>query len=631
LKINFYIILLFLIILNTYGQKDPEYPEYLNTLFDEAYFFELSNPDSALVTYDIILQTPKNEKNYDFFIARANNKIGTILTEQGKYDSAIVYYNKSIKGYSKIGRKDRVAMNNICIGNAYSWKGEYSKAVPFYLNGIDKYEAIEDSCGLGGAYRSLGTLFEKTGRPESAKKNYFKASIYSKESNNLFELIRSYYKLSNLYLEENKIDSSFIFLNKAKQNLDKNTSDYLKHIISYGDAKYYLSIGESTKALINAKAAITYKNKNIDAFYRALTQSLIGKIYFEQGKLNYALKHSLIAAEMAKNYKNKETLINVYAQLSDIYKKMNNTDKVLYYNELESNIRDVVLNEKQREIINTLIIEYKIEKKDKEIIQQSLLLEQSKNEVQKKKIQNYFLIGLTLFFLIASILLFYIFRQRQKRKEKEIEVLKRENQIRTLESLIEGEEKERIRIAKELHDGVNGDLSAIKFKLSSLLELNTSEIEEAIKMIDNSCNQVRAISHNLIPPSLENFDLLDAVEVYCDKLNTSLKQKIIFQHFGDKISITKKEEINIFRIIQELVNNSIKHAEASEINVQISCRNKSMQITVEDNGKGFDKENVKENGIGLKNIQSRVDYLQANMDILSNSEGTSTTIEIDKT
>jgi len=149
-------------------------------------------------------------------------------------------------------------------------------------------------------------------------------------------------------------------------------------------------------------------------------------------------------------------------------------------------------------------------------------------------------------------------------------------------------------------------------------------------MIDNSCNQVRAISHNLIPPSLENFNILDAVEEYCDKLSSSFSKKIMFQHFGDSFERSKKEEINIFRIIQELVNNSLKHAEATEINVQISCRNGSMQITVEDNGKGFDKERVKEKGIGLKNVQSRVDYLYGSMDILSNNEGTSTTIEIDK-
>ena len=149
-------------------------------------------------------------------------------------------------------------------------------------------------------------------------------------------------------------------------------------------------------------------------------------------------------------------------------------------------------------------------------------------------------------------------------------------------------------------------------------------------MIDKSCNQVRAISHNLVPPSLENFNLIEAVEDYCGKSDASHSEKITFQQLGEDANMSKKEEINIFRIIQELVTNSIKHANATEINVQISCRNKVMQITVEDNGEGFDKEKVEGKGIGLINIQSRIDYLHGTMDLISNNQGTSTTIEINK-
>jgi signal transduction histidine kinase len=160
--------------------------------------------------------------------------------------------------------------------------------------------------------------------------------------------------------------------------------------------------------------------------------------------------------------------------------------------------------------------------------------------------------------------------------------------------------------------------------------MNNTIIKEAIIMIDNSCNQVRAISHNLVPPSLENFNLLEAVEEYCEKSDASHMQNISFQHLGDEVNMSIKEEINIFRIIQELITNSIKHAEAANIDVQISCRNKVMQIIVEDNGKGFDKEKAEGKGIGLINIQSRIDYLHGTMDLITNNQGTSTTIEIDK-
>ena len=232
--------------------------------------------------------------------------------------------------------------------------------------------------------------------------------------------------------------------------------------------------------------------------------------------------------------------------------------------------------------------------------------------------------------MLTSIFIWFVLQQGQKRKNQEILTLKREHQIKSLESLIEGEEKERLRIAKELHDGVNGDLSAIKYKLISMQEKSNKIKNEAIAMIDKSCKQVRAISHNLVPPSLENFNLVEASKEYCQNMNATHLSQINFQHIGDEVLISKNAEINIFRIIQELVTNSIKHAEATEINMQMSCRENTVQLTIEDNGKGFDRNKVETNGIGLKNVQSRIDYLQATIDLTTNNQGTSYAIEIDK-
>jgi len=151
-------------------------------------------------------------------------------------------------------------------------------------------------------------------------------------------------------------------------------------------------------------------------------------------------------------------------------------------------------------------------------------------------------------------------------------------------------------------------------------------------MIDNSCEQVRSISHNLVPPSLRDFNLLEAVENYCNDMNAIHKPEISFQHVGDAIALAKKQEANVFRIIQELVTNSIKHADAKEILVQLSNVEDNLQLTVEDDGKGFDVNNVKSDGIGMQNIRSRVAYLDAALDIKSDSKGSSFTISLnDKT
>ena len=130
----------------------------------------------------------------------------------------------------------------------------------------------------------------------------------------------------------------------------------------------------------------------------------------------------------------------------------------------------------------------------------------------------------------------------------------------------------------------------------------------------------------MVPPSLKNFSLLEAVEEYCQSMNSIHEPEVHFQQVGDTIDLDKKQEANLFRIVQELVTNSIKHAEAKEINVQLSHLENTLQLTVEDDGKGFDPKTAKSDGIGMQNVQSRVDYLNATIDFVSNEQGTSYSI-----
>ena len=210
---------------------------------------------------------------------------------------------------------------------------------------------------------------------------------------------------------------------------------------------------------------------------------------------------------------------------------------------------------------------------------------------------------------------------------------KQNREIAKLEALIDGEEKERRRIAQELHDGLNGDLSAIKYRLSSLEEslsskIDTKNLTKVISMLDESCAQVRSISHNLMPNSIIDYGLIETVKEYCIKINSSDTFKIDFQFFGNYIALSKKSETVIYRIIQELVTNILKHSKATEAMIQFNYREDELFITVEDNGIGFDKKSFS-SGIGHKNIKTRIEFLNAQLDVESSSAGTSFTISID--
>jgi signal transduction histidine kinase len=147
-------------------------------------------------------------------------------------------------------------------------------------------------------------------------------------------------------------------------------------------------------------------------------------------------------------------------------------------------------------------------------------------------------------------------------------------------------------------------------------------------MIDESCALVRSISHNLMPSSILEYGLIESIKAYCNKINNSDNFTIAFQIFGDHIALSKKSETVIYRIIQEMVTNILKHSKASEAMIQFNYRKDELFITVDDNGIGFDKNSIS-NGIGHKNIKTRIDFLNAQLDVDSSTVGTSYTFSID--
>ena len=505
----------------------------------------------------------------------------------------------------------------------------FDKKIAYNLKAIDLMKGNHRE--LSRLYYNHSTIYGQETKFNDKTKKYLKLAYLS-------SLKSDYYLVQGLSLGglayfnilEDKLDSAKINLEKGLLLCEKTKLPQICYEVNKELGKLYGKLEMFDKAsdiLLNAnKYAIIRKRK-----YDIIESNVnLAKNEIHRGNYNKSINYFKKAEIPFLEEPVPEIGVEFYRSWAEAEKEIGNYRKSNELLEKSITIKDSVYSQENRAILVNSDAKYESEKKDKEIALQQLQLEKTESELEKKKVQANYLIGIVTFLLIASILAWFLIRQRQKRKNLEIITLKREHQIKTLETLIEGEEKERFRIAKELHDGVNGDLSAIKFKLSTLLEMNNTVIKEAITMIDNSCNQVRAISHNLVPPSLENFNLLEAVEEYCEKSDATHLQKITFQHLGDEVNMSKKEEINIFRIIQELVTNSIKHANATTIDVQISCRNKVMQITVEDNGKGFDKEKVIGKGIGLVNIQSRIEYLNGSMDLISNDQGTSTTIEIDK-
>ena len=566
--------------------------------------------------------------NNNYLLNRTYVSTGLYHVYKNQGDSAKYYFDETLKLLDK--KEDTLIRAYVYSNYALLYTNSYDveKKIEYNLKAIKLLEKNHlEVCRL---YFNQAINYAQAEQDSVAKKYLHKSLKNSVLSNN--KLVEAYARkgLAHYAIQENELDSASVLLERSRLLSEELNSNELSFEI-------YSKLGELYDKLEMFDKAESYllKAKEIAFDFGRVYNQLSINIFLgqhETKRKNY-LKAIAYYKDFDALYKS-----NPIPELGALaYREWSEIEKNIGHNKVSRDlleryviINDSLFNKQNKNAVADAEAKFETEKKDKEILQQQLEIEKNENQLKKRNLQYGYMTGLVILLVASLLLLWFLNQQRQQRKDQELLALQRKNQIQTLESLRQGEEQERYRIAKELHDGVNGDLSAIKHKLSQLQKTTNIELSEAINMIDDSCDQVRAISHNLVPPVLDKFDLKTAASDYCAQMDDIHKPKIRFQYLGNVLSLSKKNEINIFRIIQELVTNSIKHAKAKEINVQLSAINGHVQLTVEDDGIGYDITQLSNEGIGLTNVKHRVAYLKGDLDITSGNDGTYVNILMDK-
>jgi signal transduction histidine kinase len=247
------------------------------------------------------------------------------------------------------------------------------------------------------------------------------------------------------------------------------------------------------------------------------------------------------------------------------------------------------------------------------------------------------LIGIASTIALLALLLagaFWKLRHEQKRRAEQIKLIEQRKKIDILNALVQGEENERSRIARELHDGIGGMLGAAIMRFGSTQPGSNSETRqnahtEAMDILTEMGEEIRKTAHNLMPDVLVKQDLPEALRHYCNNAATENAPKIAFQSFGRFEGLSEQFKLNIYRIVQELLKNALRHAHAANVLVQLVMDDGIFTLTVEDNGIGFDPESITP-GLGLNNIKSRVDNLDGHLTLnAAPGNGVSVFIEFD--
>lgn len=625
-----YVVIIFIFLLNqlTFGQKDST---AVNQLLDQAYTLESTQPYETLKLYHLAFQKSLKTK-YNIGTTKALQYSGIVHSDLANYDSAIYYYKKALPYSVEANYRRGSGGLYINLGNAYQYKGEFNNVIDNYIKGIKIFEEIKDSSRLGMSYENLASFYSSL-KNHDKEIEYLTKALHIIPNNDDERLSYAFGDLGLAYLSTNQTEKAFANFKKADSISKRLDDNRLTFFAQRNFGEYYSSKKQFDKAIPYFENALTNINQVNDAYYKNDVLLQLGQTYSEVNEYAKAIHFLEEAVSLSKTNNALEIEQKAHWSLSNIYGILQKPEKAYQELKISTQLKDSLLNESHLKQINLLEKQYASEKKDKELAKKQIDLEHNQLELSKKQ-NEITLATIGSILLLLSILgLWYVFRQRQKLKNIEISKLKQQQDITKLQALIEGEEKERNRLAQELHDGINGDLSSIKYQLSSVKTDDFSAesksiFEKTIAMIDFSCQQVRNISHNLSPMTIRDFGLITSIKNYCSKLESIHPIAINFQHFGNEISLPKSIETVIYRIVQELVNNIIKHADATNALVQINTHDDTMFITVEDNGKGF-KNDSKNSGIGLKNIASRIAFLNANFEEEHNKNGTTFTIHID--
>jgi len=452
----------------------------------------------------------------------------------------------------------------------------------------------------------------------------------AQKTRNRQNLFMSYFMLTHSLTRQEKYNEAKIFLDSAKIYADENSNvDIL--------FSYYLIAAQVFNRLNNLDSAVYYfqksysvSEKNNYGYGKAESLLQLGAVSILQKKYGEAENYLVNGIKHAESIGYFNILDDGYKYLSDVYGVTGRYKLAYEYFQRYKEVNDSVINLESKKYATELEKKYESEKKDKQIVIQQ-------SQLQKRKTINYILFISAAVVLIFSLVAYRNYNQKKKLQQQRISELETEKKLTATEAVLKGEEQERTRLAQDLHDGLGGMLSGIKHSFNTMkgnlimTPDNQQAFERSMDMLDSSIREMRRVAHNMMPEALVKFGLDTALKDFCNDINQSGALQVNYQSIGlDNTPIEQITAITIYRIVQELINNTMKHAAAKMAIVQVSKTNGDISITVEDDGKGFNPELLKvARGIGWSNIQSRVEYLKGKLDIQSEiGKGTSVHIEL---
>ena len=550
----------------------------------------------------------------------------SIIRNLGNTGQAFFNVKKSLKIYNQISDTSGIIKALNGLGIIYKIRGILDSAAFYYQESIRLCEKTGNMNKVSAAMINLGKIYLTLDDLENAKKFLEGSVSYAQEYNLLSHIVIAYTNLGIVAYNENQFDLALDYYNKALP-----ISEQIQDMS--GIANLYNNIGNIYfQEKMDFQNAYKYYNKSLDIFRQVgqktgvlINLMNIAVIHDSWGNFERALMINDTCLQLAKETGSLSNQKTICQNIMSVYINLGNYKKAFEYQTKYYELNDSIFNIEKTEIIAELTLEYEKEKYQARIL--ALENENLQKDLDLKKRTNQRNLYLFSGSGIIVVFLFFIIYFRQKvRKDQiiasqKIQQLEEEKRYLAASSIVEGQEDERRRIAAELHDGLGVLLSSAKLYFTSVKDKSPDSIpiiDKASKLLEKASQDVRRISHNMMPGILAKYGLFEAVANIFDEIEEIEDLNAEFNLLGNQKRFNENKEIMIYRVVQEMVNNSLKHANAKNVFLKMHIKLNLLLVDYSDDGKGFDvEEKLKLQSFGLNNIISRVKFLGGEVKINS--------------
>lgn len=599
-------------------------------LSDLCWEYRFVSGDTAILFGNKALQLAST-LDYPKGEAQAYNDLGIVYIDRGEFQQALDYFDKSMLIRKQLG--DTAGMGSLYnkMGIVHQKQGNLKLALLNQIKALKIYEQLKQDLWIGYCLNNIAIVHQNLGNLNKSLDYHFRALEYRKKMKDKYGEGGSYGNIGNVYVKLGDTATALVYYKKALAILRKVPDDEAVSVQLSNMGNIYAARGEIDSALLWLSESLQLREKLGDR--KGISSSLIklGEVYTNQKKYKKAANYLYRGLNIAKDIQVVEEEMGAYLGLAKMYALQHQLDSAFLYTNTYIATKDSVYENRLKQQIIDAQEKYETEKH-----QQKIELLTKENELTRIGLKQRKTEIVLLVFIIISIVgagIFVLYRRRQKQKAA-LDAAAIHHSEMQLKAVIDGQETERRRIARELHDGVGQTLSGIKLNWETVSDTlkNSPKIKQLQKMsamLDEAVSEVRTISHQMLPKELEQFGLVPTIRsiLQFNFGNTGIQYK--FEESGMENRLPQAIELGVFRILQELVANILKHADASIVNIHLVRRSKQLMVMVEDNGKGFDFDKQKSPGIGLVNIQSRVEAINGVLNYeTAAGKGTLVTIRI---